>query len=214
MAKKLPTDAFDAYVALGPQRSYQEVARRFGVCKRTVLKRATREDWQRRIRDIEEAARVASTTETREAVDRRHRSQIQFVESCALKALRERPLRTAMDCVRSLALAIEGERELMGVDNDAPAAIDDYLPPYLEAVRARILKSFPGWQQSVLIATTLEKQSPGSLAQLEENIRRFKPIFLEQNPQASERDYANEDHGRDLLEAHSRDLDRKLNENS
>ena len=32
--KKIPTDAFDHYFSLGPGRSYQQVADRYGVTKR------------------------------------------------------------------------------------------------------------------------------------------------------------------------------------
>lgn len=43
--EKLPADAFDFYFALGTKRSYQAVADRYGVSKRTVAARAARENW-------------------------------------------------------------------------------------------------------------------------------------------------------------------------
>jgi hypothetical protein len=58
--RKLPPDAFDAYIAMGLARSYAAVAMRYGVSKVTVTKRATKEGWQKRVQEIEAKARVAS----------------------------------------------------------------------------------------------------------------------------------------------------------
>ncbi len=55
--KKIPPEAFDHYFSLGPPRSYQAVAERYGVTKRAVTNLARREDWQRRLTEIEAKAR-------------------------------------------------------------------------------------------------------------------------------------------------------------
>ena len=47
--RKIPPDAFDFYFSLGPPRSYQAVANKYGVTKRAVTNLAGREDWQRRL---------------------------------------------------------------------------------------------------------------------------------------------------------------------
>ncbi len=49
MSGRIPPDAFDFYVGLGANRSYQLVADRFGVHKRTVTKCAVREEWKPKI---------------------------------------------------------------------------------------------------------------------------------------------------------------------
>ena len=51
--KKIPSDAFDYYFSLGPGRSYQQVADRYGVTKRAVTALAKRESWQARLADVE-----------------------------------------------------------------------------------------------------------------------------------------------------------------
>ena len=55
---KLPADAFDFYVGLGPSRSYIAVAREFGVSKRSVARKAAAENWQQRRADLEALARA------------------------------------------------------------------------------------------------------------------------------------------------------------
>ena len=55
--KKIPPDAFDFYFSLGPPRSYQTVADKYGVTKRAVTNLAKREDWQQRLAEIEAKAR-------------------------------------------------------------------------------------------------------------------------------------------------------------
>ncbi len=44
--------------SLGPGRSYQQVADRYGVTKRAVTALAKRESWQARLAEIEEKSRV------------------------------------------------------------------------------------------------------------------------------------------------------------
>ena len=60
MARKIPVEAFEFYVAIGPARNYQTVADKYGVSKRSVVKRATAESWQARLAEIEAKARQAA----------------------------------------------------------------------------------------------------------------------------------------------------------
>ena len=53
MTAKIPADAFDYYVSLGPTRSYEKVALRFDVSKRGVANRAAAEHWQERLEKID-----------------------------------------------------------------------------------------------------------------------------------------------------------------
>jgi hypothetical protein len=43
--RKIPQDGFFSYVGLGPSRSYQQVAEKFGVTKRTVVNVAVKDRW-------------------------------------------------------------------------------------------------------------------------------------------------------------------------
>ena len=55
MTRKIPDDAFEAYVALGPTgRSYQTLADRYSVSKRAITKCAAREEWAERMHYISE----------------------------------------------------------------------------------------------------------------------------------------------------------------
>ena len=56
--KKIPADAFDHYFSLGPGRSYQQVADRYGVSKRAVTAMAKRENWQARLAAVEQKAQA------------------------------------------------------------------------------------------------------------------------------------------------------------
>ena len=56
MTRKIPEDAFELYVSLGPERSYAAVAEQYGVTKRAVVKRAKAEAWSERLAKIEDQA--------------------------------------------------------------------------------------------------------------------------------------------------------------
>ena len=64
MSRKIPTDAFDHYFSMGPGRSYQAVADKYGVSKRAVTYAAKREEWPKRLMDIEQQAREKSDQQT------------------------------------------------------------------------------------------------------------------------------------------------------
>ena len=131
MTRKLPTDAFDVYVSLGPSRSYATVAKQFGVTKRAVTKLAAKEGWQGRLAQLEAKARERSDTkivETLESMNGRHLKMLQVIQGKALEALKAFPLRDAMTAVRSLDLAIRQERTIRGEPGDRTAvAIEDVI---------------------------------------------------------------------------------------
>lgn len=60
---RLPPEAFEFYVGLGAQRSYQAVAKHYGVSKRSVSKLATKERWQERFESIVAAVRTEKVGE-------------------------------------------------------------------------------------------------------------------------------------------------------
>jgi len=117
MAQKLPFDAFDYYLSLGPERSYQAVSEKYGVAKRTVTRTAQQESWQERIQELETKARENASKkslETLEQMAERHLKQLRVIQVKSLETLRALPLERAMDAVRALDLCMKQERSLRG----------------------------------------------------------------------------------------------------
>ena len=107
MTNKIPPAAFSYYVALGPERSYQKVAEKFGVDKRTVTRHAAKDQWAER---LEEAERIAQAESEEQAVDilremnERHLRIAKALQGKALEALRALPIGKAADVIRALEL--------------------------------------------------------------------------------------------------------------
>lgn len=117
MARRLPPEAFDVYVSLGPGRSYESVAQHFGVSKRTVTNRALQESWQDRLVVLERKARERSDAVLVTAISEmteRHLKTLKVIQRKALETLAALPLSTAMHAVRALDLALRQEREILG----------------------------------------------------------------------------------------------------
>jgi hypothetical protein len=124
MARKLPQDAFDFYLGLGAARSYQATADRFGVTKKAVTKRATKEGWQERAAEIERKARVAidqKASESIEVMNERHLKAVRLVQARAIDALKSMPLASGMEAVRALDMALRQERLIRGEPSDRTA---------------------------------------------------------------------------------------------
>jgi len=121
---RIPPDAFEYYVSLGPDRSYERVAAEFGVSKRAVTKAAARQGWQQRVIELERKARESAeqkALESLEGMNLRHLKALKIVQGKALEALRSMPLSTAMEAVRALDLAIRQERLIRGEPSDRTA---------------------------------------------------------------------------------------------
>lgn len=124
MNKKLPSDAFDVYVALGDRRSYSAVAAHFRVDRKTVIRRAKAEDWPARLKSIEQTARRSSDQKLAESIEQmndRHLATLRVIQGKALQALRSMPISAAMDAVRALDISIRGERLIRGEPTDRNA---------------------------------------------------------------------------------------------
>lgn len=124
MVRKLPTDAFDLYMSLGPGRSYQAVADHFGVSKRAVTNRAAKERWQQRASELEAKARQGAEqrlVETLEDMNTRHLRSLRVVQARAVEALRKYPIESAMDAVRALDVGIRQERVIRGEPTERTA---------------------------------------------------------------------------------------------
>ncbi len=127
--KKIPPEAFDFYFSLGPGRSYQAVADRYGVSKRAVTNLAKREDWQRRLVEIEAKAREEAdkkNAQTLKAIHERQLQSLRLVQRRAIERLRETPLETSAEAARALAGAIKQENVILGEPGDRTAvSIED-----------------------------------------------------------------------------------------
>lgn len=116
MQKRIPAEAFDFYAALGPGRSYEAVAQRFGVKKRAVVRRAVQEGWQGRLSALdakqakEEVKRIRST---RGDLKERQQKLLRAIEGRAVEALKAAPINNAMDAVRALAVTLREQREIL-----------------------------------------------------------------------------------------------------
>ena len=117
MKRKIPTNAFDVYFAMGPGRSYDAMAERFRVSKQAITKTATKERWQERVAEIEQRVQADSkekAVDVLKEMNERHLRVLRAIQAKALETLREKPLRTGMDAVRALELSIRHERLVRG----------------------------------------------------------------------------------------------------
>lgn len=122
--RKIPPDAFDFYFSLGTRRSYQAVSEKYGVTKRAVTSLAKRENWQRRMIEVEAQARAKADqrkVETSEAAKERHLQALRLVLGKGIEALRQMQILTPMDAVRAISLAVREMRVELGEPSDRTA---------------------------------------------------------------------------------------------
>jgi hypothetical protein len=125
MKKKLPPESFAFYLGLGVGRSYQAVAERYSVTKRTVYTRATKEKWQDRLAEEEKKARVQAEKRAAESivtVNENHLKVLRFIQGKAIETLKNTPINNAMEAVKAYALAFDKERLIRGGPEDQAAS--------------------------------------------------------------------------------------------
>ena len=106
---KVPADAFALYVAMGPERSYEQVGKHFGLCKRTILRAAQRDRWQERLEEIERQAQQETDARLAKSIHEasmRHRKLLLAVAARAAQALQQFELKSAMEAVRAAEIAV------------------------------------------------------------------------------------------------------------
>jgi len=117
MSQRIPSDAFDFYIGLGPTRSYQSVADRYGVSKRAVVKHAVREKWTERVAEIHREAREENDKKAVQELGDMHDRHAKMLKAMAVRALtgiKEFPLRSGMEAIRAAELVIKLERIIHG----------------------------------------------------------------------------------------------------
>lgn len=124
MTQKIPQGAFDYYVGLGPDRSYEAVAAHFKVNKRSVTRAAKREDWQGRLGKVEKDAQAKADAKLGDdlaEVRKRHLKTLAVMNMRSLEALKKYPLTTGMEAMRAAEMAIKLERLILGEPTDRNA---------------------------------------------------------------------------------------------
>ena len=124
MNRKIGSDAFPYYVSLGTDRSYEAVAKKYGVTKRAVTDLAAKENWQKRLSKIEREAQEKTdkrVAETLEQMNDRHIKVLKFIQNRSIEALKTMPLESAMEAVRAYTLSLDKERVIRGEPSERGA---------------------------------------------------------------------------------------------
>ena len=109
--------AYEDYLAMGAERSYQVLADRYGVSKTAIVKRAKKEQWQDRIADLEQQARERAeekAVDELEAVRQRHLKEARFLQARALQALKALPPERGIRAAAALSIAWKHELLILG----------------------------------------------------------------------------------------------------
>ena len=94
MKRKIPTNAFEVYFAMGPGRSYDALAERFKVSKQAITKTATKERWQERVAEIEQRVQADSkerVVDLLNEMNERHLRVLRAIQAKALETLKDVP---------------------------------------------------------------------------------------------------------------------------
>ena len=124
MTRRIPTDAFEFYISLGEDRSYQQVAENFKFTKRAIQNCAHRENWARRLEKIERESRERTDRRLGETLDdirERHLKTLRAMNGRALEALKTYPISSGMDAIRAAEAVIKLERLIVGDPTDRSA---------------------------------------------------------------------------------------------
>jgi hypothetical protein len=119
--RKLPADAFEAYFALGPNRSYAAVAEKFGVSRKAVGNAATRERWNERIAERERKAQErmdAKAVDELVAMRERHLKIAGALQRKGLEALNALPMQTSLQAMKAILAGLAEERLARGEASD------------------------------------------------------------------------------------------------
>jgi hypothetical protein len=135
---KVPESAFETYVAMGPNRSYQALAKKLGVDKRSIVRMATKEMWASRLTTIQGEARRATDKKLvgeLQAVREQQLREVRFLRAEALKAMKGLTPEKAVRIAAALNIAWKHELLLLG----EPAEQTE-LPELLRNAHERWLK--------------------------------------------------------------------------
>jgi uncharacterized DUF497 family protein len=123
---KLEGEAFDYYVSLGINRSQKAVAKHYGVSLRTVARRAVKENWSTRAAVIDAKAQIIGDEKRAETIgemNSRHITVLRAIQSRALRAVQDYPLKSGLHGMRMAELTIRLER-LIRADPNAEDMVE------------------------------------------------------------------------------------------
>jgi len=132
---RIPEEAYQHYISLGPRRTYSAVASKYGVSRRAVTKKAGREHWQERLAKVEAAARDRfdeKLAEDLDSMNSRHLKTLRLIQGKAIEALRALPLHSAAAAARALDAAISRERQISGTPETVRASVHAHVGMTLE----------------------------------------------------------------------------------
>lgn len=145
MNRKIPPEAFDFYARLGVGRSYEEVAKHFGVARSSVAARAARDRWQERLEELERKAKEELEQRTLAdlvAMRDRHAKLGRLMQSQGANSLIKAPVLKPADALRAITNGIDEElRAVVKPEPKGPKVEDDKAPKVLareirDAIRA------------------------------------------------------------------------------
>lgn len=113
MKRKLGLEAFQVYFGLGEARSYEAVAKHFGVSKTAVANCAKRENWQANVESMERAARSAlekRAVDEAVAMKERHAKVARLAIAKGAEHLAQGRIEKTADALRAMKLGIDAER--------------------------------------------------------------------------------------------------------
>jgi hypothetical protein len=126
--KRLPPDAFETYVDLGPDRSYRALAERYGVSKVAVVNKAKKERWQERLGELQVQARQESekrAVESLKAVHERQLKAARFLQAKAIEVLQGQPAEKGIRAAGALNVAWKHELLLLGEPTERQASVEE-----------------------------------------------------------------------------------------
>jgi len=130
MNKKIPADAYSFYVSLGPGRSYEAVAEKYGATKRGVADHAKRERWPQRIEELERRAREQADEQALESVaemNLRHIREARFLQSKGLEGLKSGRPELLSACGKLVASGLTLERLIRGHATERTESVESVI---------------------------------------------------------------------------------------
>ncbi len=127
---RVPRCAYDDWVALGPGRSFAQLAARYGVTDRALRKRAENEGWRERLAIAERAAHAAANVQSADSlqeVQSRHLKMAKLLQAKAIEALRSTHLGAGASAIRALDTSVKLERLLLGQTGADEPTDDTYV---------------------------------------------------------------------------------------
>ena len=141
MARRIPAEAYEDYLAMGVQRSYRALADRYGVSKVAIYKKAKKEGWQSRLANLERQARERAeekAIDEMEMIRERQLKEVRFLRARLLQVLRDLPPEMGIRAAAALNIAWKHELLLLGEPTDRDAhTVEEIIRDRLRLARAR-----------------------------------------------------------------------------